>query len=131
MADFAFHKLRVGVALFTGAANRPDSAIPAGLVITQIPFFLQMDFGKPLHVSHAIPARHQKARRETLFLRKRFAIERVYDQRFRLHRVFHCDAAAKLLFQFESLLAEDDFLSALVGAEENNLTGLGAHAHLL
>src|SRR6476660_7213493 len=90
-----------------------------------------MNLREPLHVAHPVITRHHQPHWRTLRDRQRIAVERVYDHRLRLHRIFEGDATSELLVELKGLLAKDHFLLSAVGPEEHYFARLWSYSGLI
>jgi len=123
--------LGLRIVFFTRAANAHEGAVPAGLIVSEIAGFLQVDFPEPFDVRHAVPARHNQTHGKALGARQRLAIKRIRHERFLFDRILESDAPAERLFQFKCLAPEHDLLFAAVQSEENNFPGFGLNPDVL
>src|ERR1700674_5663342 len=89
-----------------------------------------MHFRQPLYVRDAVPTRHDQPHGKALIARERIAIQRVGDERLRLHRVFESNAPAELLFELVGLLAERDVQWSAIGPEQDHFPGFGLDSEL-
>src|SRR5262245_11466808 len=106
----------------------PDSSVPAGLVLSEELFFLDVNLRKPLHVRNAVPTRHEQSKWRTLMLGERFAVQCPCEERLVRHRFLAIEASSELLVEFVFLSPKLHFLLAVVGTKKDELARCGFDA---
>src|SRR5262249_26018237 len=103
-------------------------AIPARLEPSEVLLFLQVNVVEPLHVADTVIAWDDEAKRRTLMLGERLAVERIGEEQFRSERLVARQAPSEVLLERELLCAPLDIFLPVIGAKKHELARRRVHA---